>query len=190
MVAAGSSVHVVPKGATACPSEFLIGAAAILLAAQNQTQKFPVQKNLSQEFPRQVRLTEAAQFSAALKLRPIVRNARFALHVYQGGVNRGQAVGLAVLPRQVWRLGLVIPKRFEASSVRRNAIKRVWREVFRLKQSDLGEREQLGGDLVVRFLAPFTVAEKSLEQLKRQCHEDAQDLVGQLIDRLQRLRKN
>ena len=63
------------------------------------------------------------------------------------------------------RLALVVPKRFVASAVRRNRIRRLAREAFRLNQAEIGAQ-----DCVVRLVkAPGTapVTREELEALFR-----------------------
>ncbi len=120
-------------------------------------------------FSRAQRLTLPAQFEATLSQRALVRSGLFAIHV--------------VLSEQGCRLGLVVPKRYEGLAVRRNAIKRVWREVFRHHLENLQSRETRY-DLVVRLLAkPKPVP---LSQFKRVCREDAHSLLGALYQKLDR----
>ncbi len=54
----------------------------------------------------------------------------------------------------VWRLGLVIPKRHVRSAVKRNTIKRRWREAFR-RQREAWADEFGGADFVIRMHAPL-----------------------------------
>ncbi len=155
----------------------------------------PVALEGLQGFPRRVRLTTPGEFSQALKQRSGVRNQRFALHVVEALVIGSMTVTKTEPPQngnqKTWRLGLVIPKRYEASSVRRNAIKRVWRESFRRQRVILDE--QPARDLVVRLLAPMGLdasgkkssGGKSLVALKQQCHVDAELLLRQMLTRLQ-----
>jgi len=110
-------------------------------------------------FPRWVRLIRPDQFSSALSTPPRARNGRFALHIKPIILTDAdfRAGACANLPPQYeagmpWRLGLVVPKRFEASAVRRNTIKRVWREVFRTRRERLLALSP-GQDLVVRLTA-------------------------------------
>lgn len=79
---------------------------------------------------------------------------------------RGAAVGEA-------RLGLVIPKRFAALAVTRNAIKRVLRETFRHHRMILP-----AGDIVIRLTAP--VGRQSLTALKKQVRGEAEALFAKV----------
>lgn len=80
---------------------------------------------------------------------------------------RGDATGEA-------RLGLVIPKRFAALAVTRNAIKRVLRETFRHYRADLPP-----GDMVFRLVAPLD--RLSLTRLKKQVRAEAEALFTKII---------
>ncbi|MCL2829627.1 MAG: ribonuclease P protein component [Betaproteobacteria bacterium] len=99
-------------------------------------------------FRRQNRLTKTDDFSSVFSLRNILRSRNFFLHYRRREriPEGGQAPeALIELPA---RLGLVIAKRFVASAVRRNLLKRLARENFRLL------RQQLSGyDLVLRLAA-------------------------------------
>lgn len=79
---------------------------------------------------------------------------------------RGVTVGDA-------RLGLVIPKRFAALAVTRNAIKRVLRETFRRRRSVLPP-----GDIVFRLIAP--PGKQSLTALKKQVRTEAEALFAKI----------
>ncbi len=138
----------------------------------------------AQGFPRRKRLTEPEDFVKALKQKALVRNPRFALYVFEPEQNAAGVANIEAFlapESRVWRLGLVVPKRYEASSVRRNAIKRIWREAFRCRAELLNLP---GRGLVARLLG--TIApEQSLVLLKRQCHEDAENLLQQMTVKLQ-----
>ncbi len=121
-------------------------------------------------YPRAHRLTEPAQFVAALGVKPIVRSATFALHARR---DPGRAS---------WRYGLVIAKRLEARAVGRNAIKRAWREALRVLTPALLEG-LVAHDLVVRLVGKPPVASRA--KLTQFCHEEAAKLLPQLRDKLQ-----
>ena len=60
----------------------------------------------------------------------------------------------ALPPAPMWRLGLVIPKRYEASAVARNTIKRRWRDAFR--RGRVAWAAEFGSvDVVVRLQGPL-----------------------------------
>lgn len=143
----------------------------------------------AQGFPRRKRLTQPEDFAKALKQRALVRNPRFALYVFEPEQNAADAANVQmpdvqthqVAESSVWRLGLIVPKRYEASAVRRNAIKRIWREAFR-RRSELLDLP--GRGLVARLLSAIA-PDQSLALLKRQCHEDAEILLQQMTVKLQ-----
>ena len=105
-------------------------------------------------FPRARRLLTPSQFSSVLAAPIALRAGAFALHV----AVRSEP-GTAADTAPAWRLGLVIPKRFVASAVRRNAIKRSWREAFRLRAASL-EARLPACDLVVRMSAPLYASKR------------------------------
>jgi ribonuclease P protein component len=143
------------------------------------------------KFPRTHRLTLPAQYTAVLNVRTMVRGPRFALHCRPNGLT-------------VWRLGLVISKRFAARAVERNVLKRTWREAFRLATPQLAglsagpsaasSGADSAGDLVVRLLPPAGGAVKkkrqgpkpvmSLGVLRQQCRDEATLLMKQMVSRL------
>lgn len=91
-------------------------------------------------------LPGAAEFDRCLRQAPFFRQGAFALHLL-----------IVPTPSEVvaaWRLGLVIPKRYEASAVARNTIKRRWREAFRAHR-DAWAVEFGSVDLVVRLQGPL-----------------------------------
>lgn len=95
--------------------------------------------------------------------------------------------------RPVWRLGLVIPKRYEKSAVARNTIKRRWRAAFRQDHALLSQ-EFGSADLVVRLRAPLlpksTAADivAALKPAKRRARAmfDPTVMLGSLAERLRR----
>jgi ribonuclease P protein component len=78
-------------------------------------------------FPKSHRLTKTDEFSSVFSFRKALRSTTFLLHYRPRGIE--QAGGA--------RLGLVVAKRFLRRSVDRNLIRRVIREAFRKKHSDL-----------------------------------------------------
>ena len=126
-----------------------------------------------QRFSRQFRLTEAPDFESTLRERPVARTRSFALHV-RPALGRG------------WRLGLVIPKRWEVRAVSRVAIKRVWRETFR-RQRGILQKFGRHHDLVVRLCAKPPHGSPS--QLKRWCYGEGTILFDQLLHKLEGLRQ-
>ena len=114
-------------------------------------------------FGRNARLLQPADFQLALGCRPAARGQLFVFH-HKPVVASGT---------QAARLGLIIPKRLIRSAVRRNTIKRVIRECFRLRQSTCRP-----GLLVVRLKAP--IARCTLTQLRQLVRLE----INQLLDRL------
>ncbi|MGB6242195.1 MAG: ribonuclease P protein component [Castellaniella sp.] len=113
------------------------------------------------DFPSAARLHRPSEYAAALKGRRVARGALFVVS------SPRQPEGTPV------RLGLVVPKRYAPLAVTRNAIKRVIREAFRLRRSDLPE-----GDLVFRLVNRPDPA--SLTVLKRQVRAEVDALLGKI----------
>ena len=90
-------------------------------------------------------MTTPAEFERVLRRPALHRDGPFALHVCPAESGGG-------VPG--WRLGLVIPKRYEASAVARNTIKRRWRDAFRRGRTAWAD--EFGSiDLVVRLQSPL-----------------------------------
>ncbi len=87
-----------------------------------------------------------AAFERCLRRPALHRGGAFALHL--------SWLDETPAPEAAWRLGLVIPKRFEASAVARNTIKRRWRDAFRRGRAAWAA-EFGSADLVVRLHAPL-----------------------------------
>jgi ribonuclease P protein component len=125
-------------------------------------------------------LAGPAAFDRCLAVRPVVRSGPFALHLFRP-VSPGSD---AVAP--CWRLGLVIPKRYEASAVARNTIKRRWRAAFRRGRASWAV--EFGSvDLVVRMQAPLVPkAEAGSEPARVRARDRFDPLAafGSLADRL------
>jgi ribonuclease P protein component len=94
-------------------------------------------------------LRTPAEFSRCLGQPAPYRDGAFALHVAFGSGDDASSSA----PR-TWRLGLVIPKRYEKSAVARNTIKRRWRAAFRQGHGTLSG-EFGNADLVVRLQRPL-----------------------------------
>jgi ribonuclease P protein component len=106
--------------------------------------------------PRTSALGDAAAFDRCLSQRALVRDGAFALHVHR----HGTAEASPDTP-VAWRLGLVIPKRFEGSAVARNTIKRRWRAAFR--EGRVGWASEFGAaDVVVRLHAALARRDEPL----------------------------
>lgn len=107
-------------------------------------------------FGRDARILTPAEFDRCLSHPALLRAGSFALHLCMippapPPSPDGEAAASA-LPH--WRLGLVIPKRFEASAVARNTIKRRWRDAFRRGRA--GWADEFGSaDVVVRMQSPL-----------------------------------
>ena len=93
-----------------------------------------------QAFVRRYRLTKTDEFSSVFGFRKAIRGTLFMLH-YQW-----PAEGSEKAPAGA-RLGLVVGKKLLKSAVRRNLVKRIVREQFRQRRSDLP-----ACDLVVRLM--------------------------------------
>ena len=74
------------------------------------------------------------------------------------------------------RFGVVVAKKVEKSSVRRNYMRRVLRELFRLQQHEIN-----AADLIVRVQKPFT----SLDHAKIKLEFAA--IISQINPRIRRL---
>lgn len=113
------------------------------------------------DFPSAARLHRPSEYAAALKGRRVARGALFVVS------SPRQSDGTPA------RLGLVVPKRYAPLAVTRNAIKRVIREAFRARRSDLP-----AGDLVFRLVSrPVPV---SLTVLKRQVRTEVDALLNRV----------
>lgn len=88
-----------------------------------------------------------AEFDRCLRRPALFRSGAFALHLEW-------IADVDTLAAPAWRLGLVIPKRYEASAVARNTIKRRWRDAFRQGRT-VWAAEFGSADVVVRLQAPL-----------------------------------
>jgi ribonuclease P protein component len=104
-------------------------------------------------FPRCYRLTKTDEYSSVFGFRRAVKSTHFLLHYRPRVVEAGEpAKDLSA------RLGVVVPKRLVKAAVRRNLIKRLCREQFRLLLSQLPQR-----DLVLRLaVKPGVLDRKAL----------------------------
>lgn len=98
-------------------------------------------------------MTTPAEFDRCLRRPAFHRSGSFALHLCW--IDASMQAPTAVLPpAPMWRLGLVIPKRYEASAVARNTIKRRWRDAFR--RGRVAWAAEFGSvDVVVRLQGPL-----------------------------------
>ena len=85
-------------------------------------------------FPKAARLLKTDEYSSVFRLRPWRRSPHFVLY--------GKPTGSDA------RLGLVIGKKFAPRAVTRNLIKRLARDIFRLRRAELG-----GWDIMLRLHA-------------------------------------
>jgi ribonuclease P protein component len=99
-------------------------------------------------YPRAARMATPAEFDRVLRRPALFRSGPFALHLEWIVPMNDAASGGTAAPD--WRLGLVIPKRYEASAVARNTIKRRWRDAFRRGRSAWAA-EFGSADVVVRL---------------------------------------
>ena len=92
---------------------------------------------IAKRLPKQAIITGYSAFSPILKTAPVIRSAWF--DIYSVDVSVTAACHSA-------RLGLVVPKAVLPHSVKRNVVKRLIREFFRLARAELLVR-----DVVIRF---------------------------------------
>jgi ribonuclease P protein component len=120
-------------------------------------------------FGRSARLLQPDEFRHALATRPVARTENFICHWSKvDPATNDTALGP--------KLGFVIPKRLARLSVRRNTIKRILRECFRLNQRNLPT-----GGIVIRLRAPINVG--SLTALKDSVRSQVNSLFLQLNQR-------
>ncbi len=108
-------------------------------------------------FPKRYRLTKTDEYSSVFGFRRALRSPHFLLHY------RPRTEGEEVSAR----LGVVVPKRLVKAAVRRNLIKRIGREQFRLLRCRLPAR-----DLVLRLSS-------KLQPIDRQAL--AEEIAGLLL---------
>ena len=84
-------------------------------------------------FPKRYRLTRTDEFSSVFGFRRAVRSAHFLLHYRPQPVAEGSSA----------RLGVVVAKRLVKLAVRRNLIKRLGREQFRLLHEKLAAKDMI-----------------------------------------------
>lgn len=110
-------------------------------------------------FPRCYRLTKTDEYSSVFGFRRAVKSPHFLLHYRPRVVEEG--VPTQALPV---RLGVVVPKRLVKAAVRRNLIKRLCREQFRLLRAKLPVR-----DLILRLaVKPAELNRKALaDEIRR-----------------------
>lgn len=108
--------------------------------------------------PRSRKITKADAFASALRMRVCARTEDFVLHFM---AHRGTSSAPS-LTEQWPQMGLVVPKRLAKHAVRRNIIKRLAREYFRLHADQLG-----AGLWVVRLQR--NINELPLSPLQKKC---------------------
>ena len=97
-----------------------------------------------------------AEFDRCLRKPAVFRSGSFALHLeWIAAMAEPDHDRSEVPSTPVWRLGLVIPKRYEVSAVARNTIKRRWRDAFRRGHAAWAA-EFGNADVVVRLQAPLS----------------------------------
>lgn len=111
-------------------------------------------------FPKRYRLTKTDEYSSVFGFRRALKSPHFLLHY------RPRAAGEDASAR----LGIVVPKRLVKAAVRRNLIKRIGRERFRLLRSRLPAQ-----DLILRLNA-------KLQPLDRKAVAEE---IGRLLLKLQ-----
>lgn len=108
-------------------------------------------------FPKRYRLTKTDEFSSVFGFRRAVRSPHFLLHYRPRAAEEGGEEGSTTRGGTA-RLGVVVPKRLLKAAVRRNLIKRLGREQFRLLRPRLAAK-----DLVLRLMArPAVLDRKAL----------------------------
>ncbi len=122
----------------------------------------------AQGLPPRARVRTAAQYQAVLRRgKRVGRSTHFVL-MYLPPAGVAEPTGAA--PADEARLGLIVGKRNAARAVTRNAVKRVWRETFRLQRATLP-----AGDYVVRLA--LKLPDLTLGTLKRQVRTEADTLL-------------
>jgi len=108
-----------------------------------------------EHFARDARMATLAEFDRCLRKPAVFRSGSFALHLeWITAMAQPEHDRADEIETPVWRLGLVIPKRYEASAVARNTIKRRWRDAFRRGRAAWAA-EFGSADVVVRLQAPL-----------------------------------
>lgn len=115
---------------------------------------------VTDKFSRERRIVKTDDFSSVFRLRPKHRTAHFVLYTRAGMQKHA-------------RLGIVVAKRFAPRAVTRNTIKRICREVFRLKNLP-------ALDCIVRLSSPVNARSDSASNadLKRQLKEELRKLFA------------
>ena len=122
-------------------------------------------------FPKEVRLSKAADFSSVFKAKRPFYSPHFV--VYLKTSHAQETNDGAVMSGASARLGIVIGRRQVPLAVTRNLIKRIVREIFRQYRSQLKEM-----DLI--FRVHKKIAEMPLSALKQVCFAEIEDLFSRL----------
>lgn len=112
------------------------------------------------DFPKRYRLTKTDEYSSVFGFRKALKSPHFLLHYRPRTETEDQFA----------RLGIVVPKRLVKAAVRRNLIKRIGREQFRLMRPGLPAR-----DIVLRLAAKWQPL-------------DRREIAGEIRGLLSRLR--
>ncbi|MGE4336118.1 MAG: ribonuclease P protein component [Pigmentiphaga sp.] len=123
-------------------------------------------------FPPSARVRRAAEYQHALRRGRRLAHSEW-FQIIMVGPPEGQGSA---------RLGLIVGKRHAPLSVSRQAIKRVWREAFRLERHALPP-----GDYVVRLQS--RIPSLSLTRLKVRAREQADSMLWQAARRASRPRQ-
>lgn len=114
----------------------------------------------SHAFPKAARLTKTDEFSSVFALRPRKRSKHFVLYIRENG-------------RPEARLGVVVGKKFAPRAAERNLVKRMARELFRLRRHGLA-----GRDVLLRLQAKFPRAEMpSRNAVRLACRQELSELL-------------
>ena len=112
-------------------------------------------------FPKAARLLKTDEFSSVFRLRPWRRTAHFVVYARPTGNDA--------------RLGLVIGKKYAPRAVTRNLVRRLAREVFRLRRAEYG-----GWDVLLRLHTRFdkkAMPGASSPPLKALCRSEIEALL-------------
>jgi ribonuclease P protein component len=116
-------------------------------------------------FPKAARLLKTDEYSSVFRLRPWRRSPHFVLY--------GKPTGNEA------RLGLVIGKKFAPRAVTRNLIKRLARDIFRLRRDELG-----GWDILLRLHAKIdrkAMPSAKSPPLRTLCREELEGLIDRAV---------
>nr|WP_126878998.1 ribonuclease P protein component [Paraburkholderia kururiensis] len=126
----------------------------------------PVPLQAQAAFPKAARLLKTDEFSSVFRLRPWRRSAHFVVY--------GRPTGNEA------RLGLVIGKKFAPRAVTRNLVRRIAREMFRVRRAEFG-----GWDVLLRLHTRIdrkALPSASSPPLKALCRTE----IGMLLDKAAR----